>query len=454
MPQYRRRQGDRVSYSPQQTQRYFSQLRRYAQGLQIHPSRQESVGHSSQIYYFRSDRAPAGEWRVIYNPDGEESSGEGSGGGGSGAIGLSATCPVGCLSDLQYISVTSTRSSGSWFYSAYSVDGPGWWYVPGSSYSSTTYWRMPGSPFIPPDPYFELEDFGVQPNEHCAWSVRHVPVLEESLRYGRWNFRLEGIETFVSAYAEDIFKQLFYTAELTSPPFPIVTPSDEIGGEIYESRALGSMDYFVGSVGPLTRIPCGYSLGGSGGGGGGGGGNPGNDEAWRCNCPDQTQKQGTLSRSPWLSEQQSRSWRGSNTHTEASGPCKHIYAAAVAAGQPFARPAGGNYWDYERAPQLPNLDYTPGPDDWSEQDYLDWRDRARQRRANLDRFQRAAQQGQRQAERQNLQAEFERLGIADRSVPRNRYLQRQLRELSREAQVNPQAQDRLDNFYLDLEFGE
>lgn len=432
--QYHRRRGDRVSYTPDQTARYFSQARRYQQAQSIRPSRQESVGQN-QLYYFRSDRAPTGEWCVIYNPDG--------GGGGEPTdpyFGLAPTCPTSpsCLPTLQYIQVTATQTGGTWI----NAEGnQGWWFEPDEPFTSTLYYRLPGATVEPPDPWVQLE--GDPGEDDCAFGVVTVSVSEDSLAYDFYPQHYEGVQFQISYYGEPI---LFVDFGEGNPDesylVPLIPPdSQDVSGVVlFKTKIVGNFNFFTGSPGNLTQIPCSY--GDQPGGGGGG-----DDATWSCNCPDQVQSSGILSRSPWLSEKQSRSWSGANTHTLSSGPCKHIYSAALASGQPFPRPAGGNHWDYSAAPELPNFDYTPDASDWTDQDYEAWRNQQQQRRLN-ENFQRAAQSASRRAANQQS---FDRLGIGDQSVPRNRYLQQRYRELYEQAQANPEAQDALDDFLLDLE---
>lgn len=386
---YRRRTGDRVSYTADQTRRYFSQLRRYYDGQALFPQEQRQQGNVT-IYRFRSDRAQDGFWEVRFQPGS-------SGGNGFPFPGSSMGTPYAdnvCMPNLQYVEVTIQDSQQDWYASA---DQPGMWItVVPSAEPITEYYRFGSSTIYPPGakPATYLGSCAdLACESDCETCMRSETVnLGGATQIQFYVCRLGSLYGLATSYnggSSDLPEERFWTTEGTWN-----------GGGIKSWRqSRVNITYHYGSSEPLSRARQGldHPVGPYGGSGGHGG-----DPFWLCNCPDQTQRAEALPNSPFNSEKRSRDWSGSNTHDNSDGPCKHIYAAANFRGQPFARPAGGNYWDYPHRPQRIRLDWdfnaepaTPSPanrGDWSEDQYRAWRDRMRgQRRAERD---------QRRAERQ------------------------------------------------------
>lgn len=436
MSDYRRRRGEQVSYSPDQSRRYMSQQVRWRRGMQIQPHEVQQVGDST-VYRFRSDRATDGMWEATYTPgagDGDEFPPFDLG---------SSSCGSGpCLSNLQYIRSVLTVLNQSW------VDrlGGGWYTDGPNSYTLESYLRFPGSP-VPPEPWFNAVAIG-----SCSAVSGCSSYITSSDFDSVITTPYPGVFRFTD-YAVCRNGILYSLASISNgghydaPPSPVYPdPGGGTSGADPMERVINTIEFtsYFGTP-QLSTSTCGYSV-------------PGfpvdGDPVWSCNCPDQTQQQSFLPQSPFSSERFTRSWSGSDSHTSEDGPCKHIYSAAFYRGEPFPLPTGGNFWDYPYQPERIRLDWagneptTPNPADWSEAEYRAWRQQRFQRR----RYQRMSQRSDRIMLDRLFRRQFDQLGVADRSVPRNRYLQAEYRRRYREAHA-PGADPNLLEALFEFEMG-
>jgi hypothetical protein len=382
MPPYSRYRGERVIYSRRDTQIYMSQRIRWLKGQRRLPSETIFNDDGTRVFRFRTYRAEDGFWETVFDPEGYIPGEEGNpGGGGSGPV-----CGVvsgQCLSNrLLYSKVrqivsglkscpTSDSSSGSRSVTPYE--------------SVYDYYMFPASGAYPPNPGI-VPVFGTGGTfydgpypEGCIHGTLSAGTVSTS------DFTLGFLALFqYSPSADRVIRYVIASGTLSNGPtrgFP------DGGGTLNDPCSYGpSMGSYTaqlffedGSVinDHSSCLPGSPGLPP-------GSGTPGTVRPlrYRCNCPDFTKYVEGLSWSRYPSELVGRTIVG-RTHSGDDGPCKHVYSAAIAAGEPFRDPGTvRDPWTFQNPPTIEvvsNWDDQVPPVDLDNMQVMEWRERMRQR---------------------------------------------------------------------------
>ncbi|NJN89511.1 MAG: RusA family crossover junction endodeoxyribonuclease [Leptolyngbyaceae cyanobacterium SL_5_14] len=287
---YRRRRGDRVFYTPQQTAHYKSEHLRWQTGRRLRPSGMVVVSPDVVKYRFPSVRSPSGVWEVTVTR-GDATPGDG---GGSGDGCWNPAVPAAGAG----ASISLQRYTG--------------WRGPRSSPGDGDFTNRDGNgnPIFtngapPPNLGGVVEDF------------------EDRFSYLPWHVSSNYLLANDSGSSDDWQDWYYWELWTTSypyPNFPALPPEFSEHG----NNPLAAITSHT-SGGNSYRSSCPYPPGS------GGGGTSGEYITYDCNCPDHDKRQGALIQSRYSSEHENRDWSSSNAGAREN--CKHIYGTMFARGE-------------------------------------------------------------------------------------------------------------------------